>query len=66
MNLQAEMAQSNTYCNCGTMPACSAVWGVAGVNGGMGLGVGGYDATLPGNEDVVRPGETAGMRPMGV
>ena len=30
-----------THCNCGTIPACSAVMGVMGVSGGIGLGVGG-------------------------
>lgn len=35
------------------MPACSAVIGVIGVRGGIGLGVDGYGEALPGKEVVV-------------
>ena len=46
------------------MPACSAVIGVIGVSGGMGLGVGGYALRPPGSEVVVcRPDAPADKRP---
>ena len=46
------------------MPACSAVMGVIGVSGGMGLGVGGYALRPPGSEVVVcNPDTPADIRP---